>query len=65
MTVIADEHTVTIRALGREIRVTAIFTTADDANAYMATRPDEGVIAEIAGVVFLANIHDRASSPGS
>jgi hypothetical protein len=44
--------------MGRDVRVTALFASAADANAYFETHTDEGVIAEIHEVVFAAKIHD-------
>lgn len=54
-----DDTLIHIRALGRDVRVTAVFTDDATANAYMAQRPNEGVVAEVASLVFIANIHDR------
>lgn len=53
------DETLTIRSMGRSLRVTAIFADDAEANAYMARHADEGVIAVISGFVFLANVHDR------
>lgn len=52
-------------ALGRKVRITALFagpTADDDANAYMS-RPGntDAVIACVQGVVFLADKHDSGT----
>lgn len=47
-----------ICSMGKVFSVTAVFTNDEDANAYMAKHKDEGVIAVIQGVVFLANVYD-------
>ena len=46
-----------VKTFGRFIRVTAIFTDADAANHYMASCND-GVIAEVEGLVYLAAMTD-------
>lgn len=44
--------------MGTAVRVTAIFAEPAEANAYMEANPDQGVIAEAAGFVWIANISD-------
>lgn len=56
---LAKQHTVYVRSMGKALRITAMFTSVDEANAYMENNTDEGVIAEIQGVIFLANLHDQ------
>ena len=45
-------------SMGKLFDITAIFTTDEEANAYMHKNPDEGVIAVVQGVVFIANVRD-------
>lgn len=55
---IEKHQTIYVRSMGKALRVTAMFTNDAEANSYMEKNPDEGVIAEIQGVIFLANAHD-------
>lgn len=57
--------TIHIRALGKDVRVTAVFTTGAEANAYLAAHADEGVIAEAGQMVWVADIHDLGRAPGA
>lgn len=50
-----------VATMGKLLDITAIFTSDDEANAYMHRNPDEGVVAEIQGVVFIANVHDMGT----
>ena len=47
-----------VRSMGKLLRVTAIFTSDDDANAYMAKK-DEGVVACFGPYILLANMYDK------
>lgn len=57
---LSDTETLYIRSMGKALRVTAIFTSADAANAHMA-RPgnNDAVVAEVNGLVLLADKGDR------
>lgn len=55
---LADDQHLYVRAMGKAVRVTALFPGDDAANTYMALHPDEGVIAEIGGIVFIARVRD-------
>ena len=46
-----------IRSMGKLFPVTALFKSDAGANAYMATHRDEGVIAEVQGIIFIAAFH--------
>lgn len=48
-----------IFSMGKRLRVTAIFHSDAEANAYMEKHPDEGVLASFDPYVFLANMHDK------
>ena len=50
-------------SMGKMFPITALFTTDDDANRYLETHRDEGVIAEIQGVVFIANLYVSEPQP--
>jgi hypothetical protein len=47
-----------VGSLGKAVRVTAIFTSAQESNAYLAAHSDEGVVAEFGRYVFIANNQD-------
>ena len=53
-----------IRSMGKALRVTAMFLNDDEANDYMAKNPDEGVVAEFDGRVYLANLRDKGVKIG-
>lgn len=46
-----------VRSMGKEFRVTAVFTSDDDMNGYLTKHRDEGVIASVGGVSFAANLY--------
>ncbi len=48
-----------IFSMGKRLRVTAIFHSDAEANAYMEKHQDEGVIAAFDPYVFLANVYDK------
>lgn len=49
-----------VRTMGKALKVTALFTSDDDANEFMAKPGNEdAVVAVIAGVVMLANKYDH------
>jgi len=48
-----------VRSMGKALRVTAIFTTDDEANAYMKRNRDDAVVACIGNLVLLAEKYDR------
>lgn len=54
-----DADAATYRTMGRVFTVTAAFDTDDEANAYMADHPGEGVIASEAGKVLIAHKDDE------
>lgn len=56
-----DHQTIYVRSMGKDLRVTAVFTNDDDANTYMEKNRDEGVIAVYGDVVFLANVYDHGT----
>lgn len=53
------EEVLYIRSMGKALRVTAMFLSDDEANAYMAKNKDEGVVAVFEGRVYLANLYDK------
>jgi len=52
------EQQLYVRSMGKALRVTAIFTVDSEANAYMERNKDEGVVAEFAPFILIANIYD-------
>lgn len=56
-----DYNPAYVLAMGRFVKVTSIFTTADEANTYMETHQDEGVISESHGFVMLAKMDDEGT----
>ena len=49
----------TYRTMGRDFAITATFDNDDDANAYLANNPGEGVIGGEGGKVFVAALTDK------
>ncbi len=47
-----------IYSMGKRFPVTGLFTSDDEANKYMESHKDEGVIAEIQGVIFVASFYE-------
>lgn len=47
-----------VRSMGKALRVTAIFLTDAQANAYMATHDDQACVAVFGGLVLLASKYD-------
>jgi hypothetical protein len=64
MAKLKPEHVIYVRSMGKALRITAMFTNVADANAYLERHKDEGVIAEIQGIVFIANLHDKGVKIG-
>jgi hypothetical protein len=59
MAQLASADIVRIRSqMGTNIRVTAVFQSDDEANAYMEAHPGEGVITEAGGMVWIGDDHD-------
>jgi hypothetical protein len=54
-----DRHWLYVRSMGKALRVTAIYTSDTDANAYMATHPDQGCVAVLGPFILLANLYDQ------
>lgn len=55
---LTGEHQMYLRSMGKLFRITAIFTSDAEANAYMAKHPDEGLIAEFKPYRYIANLYD-------
>ena len=53
------EQMLYVRTMGKALKVTAVFTDDDSANAYMSNHSDEGVVAEFAPYIFIANVYDN------
>lgn len=53
-----DVNKVYCASMGKIFQVTGIFKNDDDANSYLATHKDEGVIADFHGLVFVAAFND-------
>lgn len=47
-----------LRSMGKLLRITAIFESDAEANAYMEKHRDEGLIAEFGKYRFIANLYD-------
>jgi hypothetical protein len=59
------DHFLSIQTLKKEVRITHVFKSEDEANAFMASNENYGVIAVINEVVFLAkrdNLGDNNES---
>ena len=54
-------HHLYVRSMRKLLKVTAIFTDDDAANAYMATHRDEGVVAVMGEFILVANLHDHGN----
>ena len=52
-------QTLCIYSMGKKLHITAIFHSVDETNKYLATHRNEGVIAEFAPYVFVANLYDK------
>ena len=48
-----------INTLGRFVKVTAVFTDEEQANNYLKFHPNDGVIHEESGAIFMADINDE------
>jgi hypothetical protein len=50
------EHGMTfcVKALGKTFKLTAVFTSVDETNAYLETHRDEGMVAEVGEFIFVA-----------
>lgn len=46
-----------IYSMGKRFSVTGIFLSPDEANKYLEGHKEEGVIAEIQGIVFTAHLY--------
>lgn len=59
-----DEHVLYIRSMGKALRVTAIFRTNDEANAFMAKHDEQACVAVVsmgpgeADLILLADRYD-------
>jgi hypothetical protein len=51
-----------VRSMGNALRVTAIFTSADEANEYTESHRDEGVVAQFGPYILLANLYDPGAT---
>lgn len=56
-----DEEKLYIRTMGKALRVTAVFTSDEEANDYMSKNNDEGVVAVFDNSVYLANVYDKGA----
>lgn len=65
---LSEKETLYIRSMNKALRVTALFSTDDEANAYLHTHPDEGVVAVFgAGEsqrIYIANLYDKGAKIG-
>jgi len=48
-----------VRSMRKLLRVTAIFTDDDEANAYMTKHREEAVVAVMAPFILIADVHDH------
>lgn len=53
-----EDDRLLIQSMGKALRVTAIYSTDDDANSHMQRHPNDAVIACFGPFVFLANKYD-------
>lgn len=53
------EQKLFVRSMGKLLRVTAIFTSDDEANAYMARHDSQAVVAVFGSLVLLADKYDK------
>ena len=57
--IFTDTESFYIRSMGKLLQVTAIFTSDDDANAYMERNDSAAVVANCGPFVFIANKWDK------
>lgn len=48
-----------VRSMGKLLKITAAFESIEEANKYMESHKDEGMIAEKGNTIFLANLYDQ------
>lgn len=53
-----NEHHLYIRSMGKALRVTAWFTSDDEANHWMERNSGHGVVAVLDGLILIANVYD-------
>lgn len=53
------EQILYVQTMGKQLRVTALFASDDEANDYMERHRDEGVVACFGPFVILANLYDK------
>ena len=54
-----EDQKLYLYSMGKRLRITAIFHSDDEANAYMEKNGDEAVIAVADPYVFIANKYDK------
>ena len=52
------EQMLYVRSMGKLLRITAIFSDVAEANKYMENHRDEGLVAEFAPFLLIANLYD-------
>lgn len=63
---LSDTQTLYVRSMGKALKVTAMFTDEDKANAYMA-KPDNngGVVAVFGKFILVADVYDNGVKIGA
>ena len=59
---IMGKETVYIYSMGKKLKITAIFTNDDEANAHIA-KTDDAVVAMFGKYIIMANRYDQGSKP--
>lgn len=57
-----DKQFLFVRSMGKALRVTALFTSVDEANEYSKRHSDEGVVAEFGSYILIANLYDQGTA---
>lgn len=58
---LTDQNQLYIRSMGKLLRVTALFSSDTEVGDYGARHPDEIVVGEFTGLIFLADAYDKGS----
>ena len=55
---LAQNELLYIRAMGKALAVTGLFSSDEDANAWLERHPDHGVVAAFEGRIYTAHLYD-------
>jgi len=51
-----------IRSMGKALRVTAIFESDEEANKYMSSHRDQGVVSQFGPYIFIASLYEMGDT---